>query len=139
MIASRNAKWGEYMDIGPRIKSLREKKNLAQFELATILKISNSTLSQYETGARTPSDDIKIAIANYFDVSVDYLLGRDTIEKTPVSKGGRWIPVLGSVPAGIPIEAVEDILDWEEIPASMCSGDREYFALQVRGDSMWPD
>lgn len=127
------------MDIGPRIKSLREKKNLAQFELATILKISNSTLSQYETGARTPSDDMKIAIANYFDVSVDYLLGRDTIEKTPVSKGGRWIPVLGSVPAGIPIEAVEDILDWEEIPASMCSGDREYFALQVRGDSMWPD
>lgn len=37
------------------------------------------------------------------------------------------------------IEAVEDILDWEEIPASMCSGGREYFALQVQGDSMWPD
>lgn len=145
MITSRNAKWGESVDIGARIKLLREKRNLAQFELAAILKISNSTLSQYETGARTPSDDMKIAIANYFGVSVDYLLGRDAIENMPVPKigraspGGVWIPVLGSVPAGIPIEAVEDILDWEEIPVSMCSGDREYFALQVQGDSMWPD
>lgn len=145
MIVSQVAKWGEYMDIGSRIKSLREKKNLAQFELASILKIGNSTLSQYETGARTPSDDMKIAIANYFDVSVDYLLGLENKEKPPTPKGGRtspggvWIPVLGSVPAGIPIEAVEDILDWEEIPSSMCSGDRDYFALQVQGDSMWPD
>lgn len=139
MIISQTAKRGEYMDIGPRIKSLREKKKLAQFELAAILKVSNSTLSQYETGARTPSDDMKIAIANYFDVSIDYLLGRDTLERAAAPKGGVRIPVLGSVPAGIPIEAIEDILDWEEIPASMCSGDREYFALQVQGDSMWPD
>ncbi|NBI08616.1 XRE family transcriptional regulator [Colidextribacter sp. OB.20] len=73
------------MDIGPRIKLLREKRNLAQFELAAILKINNSTLSQYETGTRTPSDDMKIAIANYFDVSVDYLLGRDEKEKKPAS------------------------------------------------------
>lgn len=49
------------------------------------------------------------------------------------------IPVLGTVPAGIPIEAVEDIIDWEDIPESMTAGHKEYFALEVKGDSMWPD
>lgn len=56
-----------------------------------------------------------------------------------MDSGGIRIPVLGAVPAGIPLEAIEDIVDWEEIPASMCAGDREYFALEVKGDSMWPD
>lgn len=48
------------------------------------------------------------------------------------------IKVYGTIPAGIPVEAVEDIIDTEEIPASWLSGDREYFALQVHGDSMYP-
>ena len=82
------------------------------------------------------------------DKEIDWagrLQSQNMQEKKSVSKiehagpGGVRIPVLGSVPSGIPIGAIEDILDWEEIPASMCSGDREYFALQVQGDSMWPD
>jgi repressor LexA len=48
------------------------------------------------------------------------------------------IKVYGTIPAGVPVEAVEDIIDTEEIPASWLSGDREYFALQVHGDSMYP-
>lgn len=48
------------------------------------------------------------------------------------------IKVYGTIPAGIPVEAVEDTIDTEEIPASWLSGDREYFALQVHGDSMYP-
>ena len=48
------------------------------------------------------------------------------------------VPVLGTVPAGIPLEAIEDILDWEEIPASWASGNRQYFGLRVKGDSMYP-
>ena len=84
------------------------------------------------------SSALNVPIAKLVDLS-------QGIEEKPAPEGGRIslgavrIPVLGSVPAGIPLEAVEDILDWEEIPASMCSGDREYFALQVQGDSMWPD
>lgn len=76
------------MEIGKRIKSLRENANLTQVELAKTLKINNSTLSQYESGVRVPSDDIKITIANYFDVSLDYLLGR-TDDPTPVDKGSE--------------------------------------------------
>lgn len=58
---------------------------------------------------------------------------------TAVSADSIRIPVLGAVPAGIPLEAVEDIIDWEEIPQAMCAGGKEYFALEVKGDSMWPD
>lgn len=82
------------MDIGTRIRILRENADLTQLVLAKNLKISNSTLSMYERGERIPSDDIKIAIADYFNVSIDYLLGRtDQQEKpTPVSGDGQVGP-----------------------------------------------
>lgn len=48
------------------------------------------------------------------------------------------IPVLGSIPAGIPIELIEDILDYEDISEEMLKGGKEYFALKVKGSSMWP-
>ncbi|MBM6722236.1 helix-turn-helix domain-containing protein [Pseudoflavonifractor phocaeensis] len=54
------------------------------------------------------------------------------------SSSSHRIPVLGTIPAGIPLEAIEDILDWEEVPAAWGSGDRQYFGLRVRGDSMYP-
>lgn len=129
-----------------RVRELREAKGMQQKELAIDLHVSQPTISDWESGRKIPSARSTQKLADYFGVSIDYLLGREETEKnTPAPKSGRispggvWIPVLGSVPAGIPIEAVEDILDWEEIPASMCSGDRDYFALQVQGDSMWPD
>lgn len=124
------------MSIGSRIRQLRESKQISQKELAAKLNLANSTLCQYETGDRIPSDEIKARIADYFDVTVDYLLGRGPAR---ISGKGHSVPVLGSVPAGIPIEAIEDIVDYEEIPQSMLTGGREYFALQVKGDSMYPD
>ncbi len=74
-------------------------------------------------------------LANYFGVSVDYLLGKtDTKIKKPA---GVRIPVLGRVAAGIPIEAITDVDDWEEIPADMAKTG-EFAALRIRGDSMNP-
>lgn len=61
--------------IGGRIKSLRQDRNMTQRDLANALHIANTTLSQYESGQRVPSDDVKMQIANYFDVTIDYLLG----------------------------------------------------------------
>lgn len=73
-------------------------------------------------------------LANYLGVTTSELLG----EASGTSPGAVRISVLGTIPAGIPIDAVEDILDWEEIPASWTTGDREYFGLRVKGDSMYP-
>jgi len=72
--------------LGNKIKYLREKNNLSQKELAKILNIANSTLSQYESDVRVPSDDIKILIADYFNVSLDYLLGRPNTHNTSKEK-----------------------------------------------------
>lgn len=76
--------------LGGNIKELREAKNLTQRELAKILNIANSTLSQYESNIRIPSDDVKVQIADFFNVSIDYLLGRpfnaDKNKDVPKSK-----------------------------------------------------
>ena len=64
------------MTTGERIASLRVERGLTQLDLAQALNISNSALSQYETGARAVSDDLKFRFAAYFDVSLDYLMGK---------------------------------------------------------------
>lgn len=64
--------------LGQRIKQLRIEHQLSQLDLSKKLNISNSTLSQYEAGNRTPGDDIKLRIASLFNVSIDYLLGNNT-------------------------------------------------------------
>jgi len=73
-------------------------------------------------------------------VSLDYLLGRETTNssKEKIRRIGVKIPVLGYVPAGIPFEAVEDVLDYEEISPEMARNG-EHFALKIKGDSMIPD
>ncbi len=50
----------------------------------------------------------------------------------------KRIPVLGSIPAGIPVELIQDIIDYEDISEEMSKGGKEYFALKVKGSSMWP-
>jgi repressor LexA len=74
-------------------------------------------------------------LANYFGISKSDLIENRDIEST--SNAVR-INVYGTVPAGVPIEAVEDIVDWEELPREMTAGGKEYFGLRVKGDSMFP-
>lgn len=62
-----------------RLKILREENNLTQLELAQKFNITSQTISQYERGIRTPDFSLLDSIANYFGVSVDYLLGRTNI------------------------------------------------------------
>ncbi|WKV09410.1 helix-turn-helix transcriptional regulator [Thermoanaerobacterium sp. CMT5567-10] len=64
------------MSFGKRFKTLRLEKNLTQAELAKILSIGESTISFYESDKREPDYETLQKIADFFDVSVDYLLGR---------------------------------------------------------------
>ena len=117
-----------------RIKELRAIKNMKQSALASAVDVSPAALSGYETGKYEADLDTYKKIADIFGVTLDYLLCAEAKPQNIFR-----IPVLGSIPAGIPLEAIEEIIDWEEIPRSMLTGGREYFALQVKGDSMWPD
>ena len=63
-----------------RLVELRRKYGLTQKELAKILNITRSALSLYELGKREPDSEIYKSIADYFDITLDYLLGRS--EKT---------------------------------------------------------
>ncbi len=63
-------------------KSLREEKDLKQTELAKDLQMTSQALSQYERGLRTPDVETLNKIAEYFDVSTDYLIGRTNIKNT---------------------------------------------------------
>ena len=125
------------MGIGDRIRALRTNAGMTQIELANKLNISNSTLSQYESSARTPSDDMKLKIAALFQVSTDYLLSGSLTNATDSKAKGVRIPVLGDVAAGIPIEAITDIVDYEEIDDAMAASG-EHFGLRIKGSSMEP-
>lgn len=61
---------------GDRLKELREDKSLTQEDLAKILGLKRTTISSYETNLAFPSFEIAIKIANYFNVSLDYLACR---------------------------------------------------------------
>ena len=126
-----------------RIKELRESiPNLSQTKLGKKLNVHQTAISQWETGRTTPDIETSKALANFFGVSLDYLLGNDTENSNPPRRIGVKIPVLGNVAAGMPITAIENIdyddpNAWEEIPAEMAESG-EYFALRLKGDSMEP-
>ena len=61
---------------GKRLKFYREKNNLTQAELGKIFNISDATINRYEKGQRQPDTDTLSKFADFFDISVDYLLGR---------------------------------------------------------------
>lgn len=123
-----------------KLKELRKKVGLSQSELAEKISVHQTLISQIERGTVVPSGATIIDLADFFGVSADYILGRDDNNINPASldKSVVDINVYGTIPAGVPIEAIEDIIDTEQIPSSWLSGGREYFALIVRGDSMYP-
>lgn len=125
------------MKIGKKIRLLREQKNLTQEELARKLGYSHKTsISKIETDQYDLSYSKIIAFADALGVTPASLFAEDeTVEASPAKK--MTIPVLGCVVAGYPMEAVENIIDYEEISEEMAQNG-EYFALQVKGDSMLP-
>lgn len=119
-----------------RIKSTRESLKLTKRELAKRIGVHESSINKYEKGlVNIPLSKIT-ELARVLNVTESYLMGWEDDDKQKPQ--GIKIPVLGTVAAGIPISAVEDILDYEEIPQSWQS-QGEFFGLKIKGDSMKPD
>ena len=114
-----------------RLKEARKAARMTQAEVAKILGVNQNTYSYWETG-KTKIDNISLSkLAEIFNVSIDYLL-----DIQPPVKGVR-VPIYGSVPAGIPLEAIENIEGYEEITPALASKG-EYFALKIKGETMSP-
>lgn len=115
----------DWKAVGKRLCALRVEKNVTQEEVAKIMGVSRPAYVRWETASNRPKNKIP-ELAQYFGVTTDYLLyGKDAPQNEQPMKGNK-IPLLGSVAAGIPIEAIQYIEDYEEIPAAL--GDpREFF------------
>lgn len=118
------------LNIGSNIKKYRKMRGFTQQELASKAGISRTYLADIEGNRYNPSIETLNDIANALSVEASDLMN------SGIRKGVR-VPVLGRIAAGIPLEAITDIVDFEDIPEEMAKGG-EYFALQIRGDSMEP-
>ncbi len=137
--------------LGKRIKQLRVQKGLSASELAKRIGLSRPALSLVETGKRGISIEIAKKLSEFFNVSVDYLLG-NTDDPTPpkrieikdkiniqedmVAFVGR-VPILGRVAAGKPVPAIQEALGWMDVPEPYRKLGID-FALVINGDSMSP-
>lgn len=134
-------------ELGEYLKKIRKSKDLSLRQVDYKSDVSFSHLSMIENGSRKPSpltlkELAKIYNLDYIDLyeKAGYL---DLAEKerlgTKNLSSSAVVFVYGTIPAGIPIECIEDIIDTEEIPADMLRGGKQYFGLKVKGDSMEPD
>lgn len=117
-----------------RIKAERLKRGWTQADLAKKLFVSYQAVGKWERSEAQPTPEMIMRIAGIFDISVGDLLGE---APRPSSPRGMMIPVVGDVAAGVPIEAIQNVIDYEEIDAALAD-QGEYFGLRVRGTSMEP-
>lgn len=96
---------------GQNLRALRAERGFSQEELAALLGTTKQVVSRYENGQRTPKVTVVEEFARRLGVPLSALLG------AAAAQGGALrVPVLGYVRAGIPLTAVEEILDYEEVP-----------------------
>jgi len=110
--------------------------------------LPNSTVvSILDRGIKNSNITNVMKMCKALNISVDNLIDNNQLintlnfdNATPIelTKNVVRIPVLGRIPAGVPIEAIEDIIGYEEIPKEWLKGGNEYFALVLDGDSMEP-
>ena len=114
------------------LKAARKAAGYTQAEVAAKIGLTQGAYSGWENGRYKIDSTSLSRLAELFNVTTDYLLGNDA----PPRKGVR-IPVYRAVAAGIPIEAIEDIVDYEEIEPELAATG-EFFGLRIKGSSMEP-
>lgn len=121
-----------------RLKELRKERRISQSDLAKAIKVSASSISMYEVGERTPELETFEALADFFNVDMNYLKGKTNVKNLSAELGyhiplavKRRVPLLGRISAGTPSTAEEYLEGYEEVT----DNDIDY-ALRVNGDSM---
>ena len=80
-------------------------------------------------------------ILKILDEKQEFVINQDLpdIHKNNTNSNSAIVFIYGTIPAGIPMECIEDIIDTEEISEDMLKGDKQYFGLKIKGDSMEPE
>lgn len=124
-IFSKNLKY--YMTINNKTRN----------DICKDLNFKYTTFTDWYNGNIYPRIDKIEMLANYFRIEKsDLIENKDKVTQTSSS---AVVFIYGTIPAGIPIECIEDIIDTEEIPADMLRGNKQYFGLKVKGNSMYPE
>lgn len=116
---------------------LLEMKKASQTDLANYLDVSVASVNYWCRGIKVPRMDKVDKMCKFFGVQRSDLMSEHR-SSNPIVLPAVRIPVYGQIPAGIPLEAIEDVLDWEEISPEATADGSEYIALKVQGTSMYP-
>lgn len=124
------------------LKYLRTKYNLTQEQLANKINSTRSTINNWENEISEPNLDMIRKLTETFNVK-DNIVFEDLKSKyntafVDLEEDTINIPVLGRIPAGIPFEAIEDVIKYIDIPKEWTYGNQEYFGLLIDGNSMFP-
>lgn len=126
--------------IADRIKEYRTSHDISLAEMANMTGVSPQALNKYELRQRVPKIDVANKIAEALNISPLWLNGYDVPIKMPKANSNeipyssaRYAPILGTIPAGAPVLAVEDIEGYATVPYN---DDEDYFYLRVNGESM---
>jgi len=136
--------WGGIKMLGPRLKELRTKKSLTLKALGRKINVAESTLSLYENGKREPDYETITKFADFFNVTLDYLLGKSSIPN-PVDAHSPEkripIPKYNGIKAGFGGVTLENFEEYEYFDISSINGAlvQDYFCTTVKGDSMAPE
>lgn len=136
-------------ELGEYLEKIRKQRNLTLRQVDYKSDVSYSHLSMIEKGARkalplTLKELARVYSIDYIDLLekagyIDLAEKEKINNKTTLKSNPAVVFVYGTIPAGIPMEMIEDIIDTEEIDASMLKGGKEYFGLKVKGNSMYPE
>jgi len=126
--------------LNDRIRERRQQLGFTLLEIADYLGVQEATVQRYESGdIKNIKHDTVLRLSKILRCDPAYLMGWTDSSKGEYNTKSKVvrIPVYGKIAAGVPIEEIEDIDDWEEIDYPN-GNNNNYIALRIRGDSMEP-
>lgn len=124
------------MGFSEKLKDLLRKKHVSQKRLSEMLGVPVTLINKYVNGKVTnPRIETMKRISEALDVSTGYFMDENSSASPIIYEEITKVPVLGVVPAGVPVEAVQDVIGEVYVPSSKVAG-KQVYGLKVRGDSM---